>query len=495
MATYLDVLAKILFGERTSAPEINRLVSRRVPPIEGGRMLRNAVDLMQYAPATTGMAKEGVKTALDEKGRTVTADTADKVVSDTPVEYVFQANPSCILEGDEILIDSLTRPIAGSKMDFLGKVFTITSRGKSSRYTPNHPILTAFGFIPAQLLNTGDYIINYLRSEVLPPHNVKDYEISTVEDVFASMLKSSPGPVLVLPTSSLDFHGDTSIDKKVQVINATSRLRDKVYSGFIKRFSERGFIDTLKRLEIFFNSYGTVDEHGFWHFTSLVDQMALIRNELIEIFPRSRKVFEAESFDFKIVQDCIYNAMTASEFLTNRKGADVFISIHANHLSDLSLRKASLSNWEGNPCFDFNKDPTYSITRAAKALGYILIGLSEGMINFDKCNIVASKEKIHSNIYSFETPSNFIVDGAIFSSNCCSDCSRRDGMTVPAGTTLRSISHPNCCCAIVPRTEYKPFGSPTSGVDKSRGGAGKVGLGHTIAADRYQEFLKGLENS
>ena len=172
MATYLDVLAKILLGERTSAPEINRLVSRRVPPIEGGRMLRNAADLMQYAPATTGMAEEGVKTALDEKGRTVTADMADKVVSDTPVEYVFQANPSC-----------------------------------------------------------------------------------------------------------------------------------------------------------------------------------------------------------------------------------------------------------------------------------------------------------------------------------CSDCSRRDGMTVPAGTTLRSISHPNCCCAIVPRTEYKPFGAPTSGVDKSRGGAGKVGLGPTIAADRYQEFLKGLENS
>ena len=299
------------------------------------------------------------------------------------------------------------------------------------------------------------------------------------------------------------------------------------------------------------------------------------------------------------------------------------------------------------------------------------------MINFDKCNIVASKEKIHSNIYSFETPSNFIVDGAIFSSNCCEECSRRDGMTVPAGTTLRSISHPNCvsgdtriafrdtdkvfkaykrryngamytliisgraatftanhpiwsvsdgkfkpascihkgefvltsspmdvycgqsasdiyarfekenpdkiekkadkpeffhddgteggeysvinilsilysadkeyypdlneinacisaggmkisavenvfkytddtlvynfettshlyytpilvgncCCAIVPRTEYKPFGAPTSGVDKSCGGAGKVGLGPTIAADRYQEFLKGLENS
>jgi SPP1 gp7 family putative phage head morphogenesis protein len=87
--------------------------------------------------------------------------------------------------------------------------------------TPNHPILTEYGWVPVCHLNKGDYLLQALagRDAVVQPD--VDQHIATFEDVFnAASLRHAHSTDF-----GLDFHGDV-IDDYIDVVTVKRELND-----------------------------------------------------------------------------------------------------------------------------------------------------------------------------------------------------------------------------------------------------------------------------
>lgn len=127
-------------------------------------------------------------------------------------------HPNCLVPGGSILCEGL---MVASRRYYTGDVITLeTSTGNKITVTPNHPILTAKGFIAAGSLKEGDKIIeatakyaSFLRKT---PDNV--YIPTGIEEIFHSIIKSADCPSSRVKGSSVQFHGDGIPYRKVDIV-------------------------------------------------------------------------------------------------------------------------------------------------------------------------------------------------------------------------------------------------------------------------------------
>ena len=98
--------------------------------------------------------------------------------------------------------------------------------------TPNHPILTNRGWIAAKDIQVGDYLFQRQNESVNSKEvNVKKM-VASFEDIFGALGFCSQLS-LGHATSDADFHGDTSVDQKVDVISFERELvLDRITSIF-----------------------------------------------------------------------------------------------------------------------------------------------------------------------------------------------------------------------------------------------------------------------
>ncbi len=108
---------------------------------------------------------------------------------------------------------TMTEPIrhtggvrATMNRDFIGNVVVLkTALGHNLTVTPNHPIATRGGWVPAAQLNVGDYVLSSSGSEwALDKNPDVDNIPPTVEEV----TKTFSVRLLSVPLSPEDFHGD-----------------------------------------------------------------------------------------------------------------------------------------------------------------------------------------------------------------------------------------------------------------------------------------------
>lgn len=95
----------------------------------------------------------------------------------------------------------------------------ITERGLKLTITPKHPVLTPFGWKPAEDVREGDDLV---RGDLVQRHlglspDVDDRP-APVQDVFASLKLMGGVTWRSMPTSSEDFHGDVPSEGKVDVV-------------------------------------------------------------------------------------------------------------------------------------------------------------------------------------------------------------------------------------------------------------------------------------
>jgi len=99
-----------------------------------------------------------------------------------------------------------------------------TATGRELSCTPNHPILTNSGWIPANVLNVGDNVVANGASEWAGSGDGDNQYIPTtiheITESFFSSRKVLPRPV---PMTSKDFHGDGA-DSKVGIVYSDSFL-------------------------------------------------------------------------------------------------------------------------------------------------------------------------------------------------------------------------------------------------------------------------------
>ena len=115
---------------------------------------------------------------------------------------------------------------------YQGHLYVIeTTDGHVLRVTPNHPVLTAHGWKPANLVQVGDQVF---ASNVIPPkaiaNNQKDNAVTTAEDIFRSFRESSSVFAVKVPTTAPDFHGDTSSAQGAEQIAVVLANRELLFT-------------------------------------------------------------------------------------------------------------------------------------------------------------------------------------------------------------------------------------------------------------------------
>lgn len=146
---------------------------------------------------------------------------------------MMPAHPNCLLPDNKVLPLGL---VAVTRSHYSGLVYEIHTRsGNSITVTPNHPIMTRFGFVCAKTLNKGDYIINTLDAQRMSfsIDANHDYVPTRIEDVFNTL--SVIQPAFTIHKTSTDFHGDGRyLDGDIDIV-----FSDRFLRSYGKSFSSQ----------------------------------------------------------------------------------------------------------------------------------------------------------------------------------------------------------------------------------------------------------------
>lgn len=123
---------------------------------------------------------------------------------------------NCVVEGTLVHGPEVA---AAYRREYAGEVVTIrTRRDHEVTVTPNHPVLTTEGWVPAHLVHAGSHVFSACASDGVPV-SVGPYENdvpSRVEDEFEAL--GDAFGVHALLGSAADFHGDGVADGDVEVV-------------------------------------------------------------------------------------------------------------------------------------------------------------------------------------------------------------------------------------------------------------------------------------
>ena len=123
---------------------------------------------------------------------------------------------NCVIEGTLVSGPLAT---AAYRREYAGEVVRIrTALGHDLTVTPNHPVLTGRGWVPAKDVEQGDHVFSRVLRDGVPLGVRPDEQERepTVEQEFDA-LGDSFG-VGALLGSTADFHGDGAVDKQVDVV-------------------------------------------------------------------------------------------------------------------------------------------------------------------------------------------------------------------------------------------------------------------------------------
>lgn len=127
-------------------------------------------------------------------------------------------HPNCLVPGGTVLAEGV---MAHSCREYDGPVITlVTSKGNRITVTPNHPILTPEGFVPAGMLQEGQEIIEATGEyRLLLGKAPNDINIPTpVEEIGHSIIQTCGGTTVRVKGSPVQFHGDGSSDSEVNIV-------------------------------------------------------------------------------------------------------------------------------------------------------------------------------------------------------------------------------------------------------------------------------------
>lgn len=156
---------------------------------------------------------------------------ADPAAAPIPV---VSTHPNCFAEGTKVSGSFLL----ATRFQYVGRIITVKTRqGCVLRVTPNHPILTPRGMVPAHLLHKGDYVI----SRRLDGHGKDDQNMPVpIEEVFRAFRQNGFWQPARLHQE--DFHGDALGGQgEIDVVALDRELLDDAVTAFAHGSSDFGF--------------------------------------------------------------------------------------------------------------------------------------------------------------------------------------------------------------------------------------------------------------
>lgn len=130
---------------------------------------------------------------------------------------------NCLLPGTMVQ----GRFVGGLKSHYTGKIVEIVTRsGHRLAVTPNHPIFTVDGFVPAKLIHQGSHLVCH-RGDIVFPRGVgrhPEQEPAPIEDVFGAIAVLCTFP-RTKTAGLMDLHGDAIPAKEIHVVAIDGPLR------------------------------------------------------------------------------------------------------------------------------------------------------------------------------------------------------------------------------------------------------------------------------
>lgn len=153
-------------------------------------------------------------------------------IENAPQELIW----NCFTGDNMVDVDS--QIVRSYKHEYSGELVTIeTASGINFTCTPNHPILTRFGWIPAASLHKGDDLL--VTSTVNDGSVRRDGDVDHVHASFEALHESlsNLGRVDQRPMTDFNFHGDVPTSD-VEVVSQERLLRGCIDTGISQGFYE-----------------------------------------------------------------------------------------------------------------------------------------------------------------------------------------------------------------------------------------------------------------
>lgn len=140
----------------------------------------------------------------------------------------------------ETLVQSPEIEVAYRRLYTGDAIELVTARGRTLTITPNHPLLTSRGWVPAQLLRKDDSLICGTLAEKMAFRNPYIYDVPTaISEIFATLNNSSRDAARIMG-SDVQFHGDGS-NTDVDIVFANRLLVNRIVSAISKPFHKKSF--------------------------------------------------------------------------------------------------------------------------------------------------------------------------------------------------------------------------------------------------------------
>lgn len=149
-------------------------------------------------------------------------------------------HPNCIPAGAVIHAPKIK---AATSRWYDGPLVEFMAGGNRLSVTPNHPILTARGWIAADLLNESDYVVCAdFPERMIAAINPDKQEIpAPIEQVFRTLMESRGMLAVRMPSTPEYFHGDGK-GGEIDIINIDGQLSGHVDTSSIKPLFQDQFI-------------------------------------------------------------------------------------------------------------------------------------------------------------------------------------------------------------------------------------------------------------
>lgn len=131
--------------------------------------------------------------------------------------------------------------VAGSTAEYVGPlVHLATASGVELAVGPEHPVLTARGWLPAKFVSKGDYVVRCLAGHVDESpcaHEQLNDRPATIEQILDAL--HALGDHARIPAAASHFHGDgRGCQGEVDVVWTDRLLRDELDPTFSEQFGE-----------------------------------------------------------------------------------------------------------------------------------------------------------------------------------------------------------------------------------------------------------------
>ncbi|MFC8267806.1 phage minor capsid protein [Streptomyces cinereoruber] len=135
-------------------------------------------------------------------------------------------HPNCF--PGSVLVSSSSEVLAADARRYKGEIVVIhTASGVELPVTPNHPVLTPEGWVPAGALKVGDHVLRHSGNvEASALRAPGDQQVpARISEIFNSLREASQVPSVRVPVTAEQFHGD-GLGSDVEVVFTDGLLSD-----------------------------------------------------------------------------------------------------------------------------------------------------------------------------------------------------------------------------------------------------------------------------